>query len=159
MQTASRKIAFGLLAAFALLATGTGCGSSNNKGKITGKWKITGGTDMKPDDMKMMEAFKLVPYMEFKDDGTVSFGVDTTDPDMKKLMEKGGEKTAFSFKYKLGSGDDVELYDLPKDLQDKKGGGSPWGKKDRAKCSVKIEGDNMTIIDDEKKDLKLTKMK
>jgi hypothetical protein len=160
MPTVSRKIAFVLLASVALMVTVSGCGSSNNKGKIAGKWKITGGTDMKADEMKMMEALKTYPYMEFKDDGTVTFGVEFGDPDMKKLIEQSGkgDKMNFSFKYKLGSGDEVEFYDVPKDLQDKDKKGGPF-KKDRAKAMIKIDGDNMTMTDEDKKEVKLTKMK
>jgi hypothetical protein len=151
-----RTVAFVLFAGLVLAATG--CGASNNKGKIAGKWQITGGTDMKAEDIKMMEALKFTPYIEFREDGTGAFGVTSADPEMLKMLEQGGEKTAFPFKYKLNSGDEVELFDLPKELAEKKGG-SPFGKKDRAKSNVKITGDNMTIVDDDKKELKLTKMK
>jgi hypothetical protein len=130
-----------------------------NKTKIVGKWKITGGTDLKADDLKMMETLKVFPYIEFKDDGTVTFGVEFGDAEMKKLIEQSGkgDKMNFSFKYKLGSGDEVEFSDVPKELQDKKGGG-PFGGKDKAKATVKIDGDKMTMTDEDKKEVKLTRL-
>ena len=145
MFAVSRKCAFVLLAAFALAATG--CGSSNNKGKIVGKWQITGGPGMKGEEMKMMEMMKVTPYLEFKDDGTAAFGINA-DGMFKKLLEEKGDALNVSFKYKLLNGDGVELYDLPKEMQDKKGGGL-FGKKDRARANVKIDGDAMSVTDDE----------
>lgn len=159
MLSVSRKFAFVLLAAVAIFATG--CGSSNNKGKIVGKWKITGGGGIKEDEVKMMEAFGVSMFLEFKDDGSVTMGAHSSNPEFQKALESGKEKTSFSFKYKLGSGDTVELYDLPKEMQDKKGG-NPFGSKDKAKALVKIDGDNMTISDDDTlkaNPLKLSKMK
>jgi len=160
MRSASRKVAFVLLAVLAVVATG--CGSSNNKGKIAGKWKITGGGGIKEDELKMMDAFGINVFMEFRDDGTGNFGMQASNAEFQKALEQKGEKTSFSFKYKLGSGDVVEFYDLPKDAGDKKAGGSPFGGKDKEKANIKIDGDNMTISDDDKlktDPLKLTKMK
>ena len=156
------KFSLRLIASVALLVSVgliSGCGSSNNKGKIVGKWKISGGAGIKEEELKMMEAFKVTLVMEFKEDGTVRMGLEAP-PEMQKMLEKGDGKSSASFKYKLLSGDTVEFYDIPKDMQDKEGGGL-FGKKDRGKATVKIEGDNMTITDDETKDkpLKLTKMK
>jgi hypothetical protein len=127
----------------------------NNKSKIVGKWKITGGTDIKADDLKAMEMFKAFVFMEFRADGSARLGVEFGDPDFKKLVEKGGaDKTSFNFKYKLGPGDNIEIYDLPKELTAK---GGPFNK-DRAKCIVKIDGDKMVITDEDKKTLELKKL-
>ena len=159
MLSVSRKIAFVLLAALAIVATG--CGSSNNKGKIVGKWKMTGGAGMKEDDLKMMEAFGVAMVVEFRDDGTVTLGAQANNPELQKALDSK-EKSSFTFKYKLHSGDVVEFYDLPKEMQESKKGGSPFGSKDRGKVNVKIEGDNMTWSDDDKlktEPMKFTKMK
>jgi hypothetical protein len=157
MLSASRKVAFILLAALAIVATG--CGSSNNKGKIVGKWKITGGGGIKEDQAKMMEALGVAAYIEFREDGTAAFGMQANNPEFQKALDSK-EKTSASFKYKLLSGDVVEFYDLPKDSGEKSN--NPFGSKDREKATIKIDGDNMTISDDDKlkaDPLKLTKMK
>jgi hypothetical protein len=112
---------------------------------------------MKADDLKMVETLKIYPFMEFKEDGTGSVGADSTDEDMKKLLLKSPEKTVFPFKYKLNFGDEVELYDLPKELQYKTGR-RPFGQKDRARLQVKIDGENMTATDEDTKEIKATKM-
>lgn len=161
MLIASRKYAFVLLAGLAFVAAGCG---SNNKGKIVGKWKITGGGGIKDEELKMMETFGVNMILDFRDDGTIAMAVQSNNPDFQKAMEASKDKTSFTFKYRLGSGDVVELYDLPKELQekDKKGGPGLFGSKDRAKAIIKIEGDNMTISDDDtlkSNPLKLTKMK
>lgn len=163
MVAVSRKCAFALLAGFALIATGCG-GASNNAGKIVGKWQITGGPGMKGDEMKMMEMMKITPYFEFKADGTAGFGISAADAMFKKMIEeKAGGVTNVTFKYKLLSGDGVELYDLPKELTEKKGGGGGmFGKKDRARANVKIDGDSMSISDDDElktSPMTLTRMK
>jgi|GEM_PF-6187028 len=134
-------------------------GSSNNEGKIVGKWKIISGPGM---DAKQMESLGMSMIMEFKDDGTVAMFPQFSDPKMQKMVEASGEKTSFSWKYKLGSGDAVEFYDFPKELKGKKGGDGPFGSKERAKGNIKIDGDNMTINDEETMKttpLKLTKVK
>jgi hypothetical protein len=125
---------------------------SNNKDKIVGKWKLTGGTDL-----EALETFKAVVFLEFADDGTASLGVEVGDPEFKKLLEKSDQKTTFGFKYKLGAGDDLELYDLPKDLQEKQEKVGSCAK-DRRKCVVKIDGDKMTLTDDQKKTIELKKL-
>ena len=158
MMSVSRKVAFVVLAAFALVATGCG---SNNKGKIVGKWKMVGGGGMKADDAKMMEMLGIYVYFDFKDDGTLQFGAGANDPKMNDMLKDKGETKVASMKYKLLSGDAVEIYDIPKDMQDKEGGG-PFGKKDRARGNIKIDGDNMTISDDDKlktDPVKLTRVK
>lgn len=159
MLSASRNVALVLLAALALVAVG--CGGSNNKGKIVGKWKITGGGGLKEEELKFMDALGVYAYFEFKDDGTLSFGAGANDPKMNEKLAKNSEMKSASCKYKLLKGDAVEIYDIPKEMQEKEGGG-PFGKKDRARGNIKIEGDGMTISDDDKlktDPLRLTKVK
>lgn len=155
MTFASRGFAFVVLAALSL--TAIGCGS-NNKGKIVGKWQISDfGGDKAEDKLKDM-GDKIAIYMEFRADETGGFGIEVTDPMLKEVFAKSKEKTTFAFKYKLLNGDIVEVYDLPKEMQE----GGPFGKKDRGKMRVKIDGDNMTISDDEtlkNKPARLTRMK
>lgn len=147
MLTVSRTAA---LAVLAVLALGTaGCGS-NNKGKIEGKWKFTSfpeGADAKgKDGLDMLGKMGLYVYMDFKTDGTLELGLGGDKPeamDFFKMMAKG-QKTAWAGKYKLLSGDGVELYDMPADMQ----GGAPFGGKDRGRMKVKIDGDSMTATDD-----------
>jgi hypothetical protein len=156
MLTAFRKVALAVLAGGALVAAGCG---SNNKGKIEGKWKITGGTDMPPDQMKKLEDAKVFAYLEFNPDGSAGFSFESTDEALQKVIQAGaGGKTSFAFKYRLGAGDNVELTDVPKELQDKQGG-SPFGAGPLARFVVKIDGQNMTFIGDDKKSFQLVRTK
>jgi len=158
MPLAPRKLAFLVLAGLALAAAGC---SSNNKGKIEGKWKFVSAPALDA-TIKELEPAKAYLYMEFKPDGTMSMGAESSDPQFNEIMQKmastKGEKTVVSWKYKLLSGDGVEFYDLPKELQEK--GGGVFGKnKDKARTSVKINGDDMTMTDDDGKTGKLTRVK
>src|SRR5207248_6894950 len=96
---------------------------------------------------KQMEEMQAYMYMEFKPDGTLTMGADFADPQMKELVEKmaasSGQKISYSWKYKLLSGDGVEFYDMPKELQQK--GGGVFGKGESSKVKVTIDGDNMTV--------------
>ena len=143
-----------LVACLGLVA---GCGS-NNKGKIEGKWKVNSMPGMEEKELKMMETMKAYGFMEFTPDGAMRIGVESADPQVQMLLAGAGDKTVLSCKYKLGSGDSVEFYDLPKEMQEK--GGGLFGKnKDRAKTSVKISGDNMTLTDPDGKTGTLTRVK
>jgi hypothetical protein len=136
-----------------------GCGS-NNKGKIEGKWKIVSATGQEQ-EMKQLAEMNGYMYMEFKADGVLAIGFEMTDPAMKKMIEAAAPgKTSFALKYRLLSGDDVEFYDMPKEMQDQKGGGGLFGGgKDKAKTKIKIDGDNMTMTDSDGKSGTLTRVK
>ncbi|MBP3953876.1 hypothetical protein J8F10_00990 [Gemmata sp. G18] len=149
MVLASRKLALVLLAGFVLLATGCG---SNNKGKIEGKWKITGFPEKttastKADMTKMSEAGMYI-YLEFKADGGLAFGLGTDKPELLQLLKASApnQKITWDAKYKLSSGDGVEISDMPKDMQ---AGGGLFGQKDRARVKVKITGDQMALTDEQ----------
>ncbi|MFO0824103.1 MAG: hypothetical protein U0792_13485 [Gemmataceae bacterium] len=154
----TRQFAIVILAGLTLVAAGCG---SNNAGKIEGKWKIVSAPGLE-DTNKQLEQVKAYLYMEFRPDGTMSMGADFEDPAMKEIVEKfaakSGEKTSFSWKYKLLTGDNVEFYDLPKELQEK-GTGGLFGGKDKARTSVKIDGDNMTMTDSDGKTGKFVRIK
>jgi hypothetical protein len=126
----------------------TGCGS-NNKGKIVGKWKVVSATGESDNSFKQMEQMKISLFFDFKDDNSVSMSVESTEERPKGAKQEVNSLFSFNFKYKLLSGDMVEFYDLPKDLQQKGGGGLfGSGTKDRGREKIKISGDNMTIIED-----------
>jgi len=143
MTPALRKVLY--LAVCALALTATAC-SSNNKGKIEGKWKFVSGPGI-DQQAKTLESAKAYLFFDFRPDGTVAIGVESSDPAMQKLLVGGTEKTTMSCKYKLLSGDGVEFYDMPKEMQDGKGGGMFGKNKERARTSAKIDGDNMTLTD------------
>jgi len=148
MLIASRKYAFILLAGLAFLAVGC---SSNNKGKIEGKWKITALPEKGSgkNDMAEMTKVGIYVYMEFKPDGGLVFGVSSDKPEVLDFMKAAGAKQKFTWdaKYKLLPGDAVEIYDLPKDLQSGETG--LFSKKDRAKVMIKITGTEMKMTDDD----------
>jgi hypothetical protein len=129
---------------------------SDNKGKILGKWKILEAPGFDADLAKALEAQKIYAYIEFTAKGACTIGVTSDDPDVKKTINAAGEKTAIGCKYKLLAGDGLEMYDLPKELAD----ANPFGGKgDRAKTKVKIDGDKMTMTDDDGKTGKLVRIK
>jgi hypothetical protein len=145
MIAAPRK--FALVALFAL-ALAAGCGS-NNKGKIEGKWKIVSLPEKVQNgknEMAEMAKMGVYVYMEFRADGTMAFGVGADKQEMLDMVKMAApnQKITWDGKYKLLSGDSVELYDLPKDFQ---GGGGLFGKDDRARVKVLIKGDEMRMTD------------
>lgn len=149
MPTASRTLA--LVALFGLALAAAGCGS-NNKGKIEGRWKIVSlpeKVQKGKNDMAEMAKMGLYVYMEFRPDGTATFGVGADKQEMMDLIKMAApnQKVTWDAKYKLRSGDGVELYDLPKDIQS--GGGGLFGNKDRARVKVKINGNEMKMTDED----------
>jgi hypothetical protein len=159
MTPGFRKLAFVLFAGLALVVAGCG---SNNKGKIEGRWKVTTfpeKTDAKTkNEMDQLGKMGLYLFLEFKSDGTMSVGLGADKKEVLDVIKAMApqQKTTWDMKYKLLSGDGVEVYDMPADLQS--GGGGLFGKKDRARVSIKINGDDMTLVDDEGT-TKLTKVK
>ncbi|QJW99651.1 hypothetical protein [Frigoriglobus tundricola] len=128
-----------------------GC-ESNNKGKIEGKWKMVSLPEKVTKDkggIDDLAKLGMYVYWEFKPDGVLTFGVGADRPETLELVKKGApnQKFVWDAKYKLLSGDLVELYDIPKDMQ-QSGGGGMFGSKDRGRAKVKITGDDMTMTDD-----------
>jgi len=161
MRPFVRPLALFVVGAVALLCTA--CGSSNNKGKIVGKWKIN---ELPHKDNEAKEDFEglsklgIYVYFDFRADNTLEMGVGADKPEtleFVKAMSKG-QALQWTAKYKLLSGDGVEFYDLPKEMQEK--GGGIFGKnKDRARTNVKIDGDRMTMTDDDGKTGQLSRVK
>ena len=139
------------LAALALAAALlVGC-ESNNKGKIEGKWKVVSGTGSSSGEYEKNAKEGVFLYFEFRPDGTFALGQWIEMGEEKK----GIGKEVLTAKYKLKSGDTVELTNLPKELQGK--GGSPFGNRDRARMKITISGNDMTASDDSGT-MKLTKI-
>jgi hypothetical protein len=158
MRLSARPLVMIAVCGLAMLCTA--CGASNNKGKIEGKWKMVSGPGF-DEQAKMFEMLKAYFYFDFKPEGTLALGLEMSDPEMKKMFEGkvGAEKTSFTCKYKLLKGDAIEIYDLPKEMQ-KEGGGGLFGRnKDKARTNVKINGDNMTMTDEDGKSFQLSRVK
>jgi hypothetical protein len=152
-----------LIAVCGLAALSTACGSKN-KGKIEGKWKLTEAPTGKADDaenFKQMAQQGLYMYFDFKGDNTLTIGLHSDNEEMIKMMKSfaPNQQLAWTVKYKLLSGESVEFYDLPKELQEKGGGGLFGTNKDKARTKVHIDGDNMTMTDSDGKSGKLVRIK
>lgn len=117
MTAVSRPLALALLAGLALIATGC---SSNNKGKIEGKWKVTSGSGAVegagPD---------AGTFFEFTADG--QFRIYASAGPVQMDAAKG--------KYSLGSGDTVNLTDLSPAIDGKT----------KSREKITINGDTMTV--------------
>ena len=142
MQFVSRKFALVVLAVLALGASGCG---SNNKGKIEGKWRIVSTPGEK--SVELGEG-PIYMYYEFLPDGTTNLGIAATDAKEAPVVLTSG-------KYKLLTGDDVEFSGMSEEGA-KKGG--LFGKGNKGRLRVKIDGDNMTITGSDGT-MKLTRVK
>jgi len=152
MHLTARSLLLFVVGGIALICTACG---SNNQGKIVGKWKIVSATGEGDAGFKQWEKAKVALVFEFKEDNTASMNIESTEE-----KPRGGKQEStpvFTFKYKLMNGDIVELYDLPKEMQGK-GGGGLFGSKEKAREKIKISGDNMTIFED-KTTMNLVRMK
>jgi hypothetical protein len=156
MHLTARSLLLFIVGGAALFCTACG---SNNQGKIVGKWKMLSMPGMDAAQTKEMDKLNVYAFFEFKDDGSMTVGAESSDKDMQALLLKQGVAKTLSCKYKLRSGDVVEFYDLPKEMQEKNGGGLFGSNKDRAKTRVKISGDNMTWTDDDGKSGNLVRLK
>jgi len=139
MTRITRPLVLSLLFGATLFAAG--CGKSSNEGKIVGKWKLLSAPGLDESQMKMAEALGMSFVFDFKPDGTLVAGLEAKDAELAKMIEKGGEKTSQTGKYKLLSGDDVEF----SGMGGGKGGGGLFGKTETSRLKIKIDGDNMTM--------------
>ncbi|AMV28057.1 hypothetical protein VT84_26870 [Gemmata sp. SH-PL17] len=149
MVSVSRTIGFVLLVGCTMFTTG--CGSSN-KGKIEGKWKVTAFPEKtsgkNKQDMDEIAKAGMYIYLEFKADGGLTVGLGADKPEMLAIVKAASpnQKITWDAKYKLLSGDGVEVTDMPKDMQS---GGGLFGQKDKARVKVNITGDQMSLTDNE----------
>jgi hypothetical protein len=138
-----------------------GC-SSHNQGIIEGKWKVVAlpeGTDAESKtQIEELEKRGFYVYLEFKNDGVLLFGLGADTPERLAFFKAVApdQKIDWEMKYRLLSGEGVEVYDQPGDARAV--GGSLFGTKERGRVTVKITGDDMTLVADTGT-LKLTKMK
>jgi hypothetical protein len=138
-----RRVAFLVLAGFALVAAG--CNS--NKDKIVGKWKIESGPGM---EMLSLFEGKAFMYMEFSKDGTVRMGLEATDPAMKEKLTKA--EAPPPAKYTV-NGDTLEVQP-PDNAKD-----SPFSKKGDNTAKIKFEGNDKLTLSGKDGEIKLTRMK
>jgi hypothetical protein len=138
-----------------------GC-KSNNEGKIVGKWKLTAATDMASKQFNQLEMVNVYVFIEFRSDHTVTIGAESSDPNVQRNKALMGKLESLSktCKYRLRSGDVVEFYDMPKDMQNKADGTGLFGaNKDRARTRAKINGDSMNWNDDDNKNFNFVRIK
>lgn len=154
MRSALRTLAVPALAVCTLVLAGCGAGESNNKDKIIGKWKMDNMPGLSADDAKMAKEKGMYFYFDFKADGAMVMGIDSTQAEVATKLKESGQKTTFPGKYKLLAGDKVEVYDMEGEE-----GKKLFGGKDKAQTEIKITGDNMTIKDPDGTSMNLIKMK
>lgn len=135
MSPVSRRIAFGL---FATALVAAGC-SSNNTGKIVGKWKAS------------IAELGLHAPPNVQGYGVLEFTADNKYILTAHIDQGGGmqTRTAQTATYKLGWGDTVNLTDISPPLPDKK---------TRSRETIKIDGDRMTVTMKEGKTATFTRM-
>jgi hypothetical protein len=149
MTPGFRTLAFVLFAGSVLLATGC----NTNARKLVGKWKMTSVGNEKEKDVGLGAGITF--YIEFKSDGTGAASVEATDPKVQELVKMLNEK-APSFSWTV-TGDALELTNTSKDAKAE----GPFGKKEKAKLTIKFEGDNVTLTPEDKneKSVTLTRVK
>jgi len=111
VSSPDRRVAVALAAGLALFALG--CGASNNRGRIEGKWKCVAADDPAL-DAQMRDAILV-----FGDDGRVLFerpGVVQPPPATTE-----GPQPLPNWRYKLLAGDAADFYDLPADAAPRAG--------------------------------------
>ena len=144
MILARRKVALLVLSGLALAAAG--CGKSNNEGKIAGKWKLVSAPGIDEKEIKLLDGFGMAMVFDFRADGSVTAGMEATDPALRAEVEKAaqakGEQISTSGRYKLLSGDDVEF----SGFTGGKAGGGLFGKGEKGRAKVQIQGDDMTLV-------------
>jgi len=161
MRYTSRPFALIAVCAIAMLCTACG---SKNKGKIEGKWKLIeapASNEKDSETFQEMSKSGLYMFFDFKADKSLTIGLHSDSEDMLKMVKAlaPNKKITWDAKYKLLSGEGVEFHDLPKDLQEQAGGGLFGRNKDRARTKIHIDGDNMTMTDDDGKSGKLVRIK
>src|SRR5262245_34515091 len=90
---------FAALALVACVGLVAGC-SSNNKGKIEGKWKLVSYPGME-DFEKISKETGLIMYFEFEPNGTFALGFDCENKFILDAIKAKTGGTRFTGKYKL----------------------------------------------------------
>jgi hypothetical protein len=144
MQRLSRLLAFVAVLGLALFASGCGV-PSNNKGKIEGKWKVVSFPDKLSAEDKagfdQMAQEGVYFFMEFTSEGVVTVGFDGPQKLLDSMKAFTHDKQiTWEAKYKLRAGDEVEFYDLPKEMQ---ANGGLLG----SKATIQIQGTEMKMTD------------
>lgn|GEM_PF-2099390 len=133
------RMRFLVLSLFALSAlTLTSC-SSNNDGKIVGRWKIVESSNM-TEEVETLNKAKIYKYFEFTADGKVTTGAASDDFQLFNKLAEGLKPVVG--KYSLGSGNTVTLSDFTKP-----DGTVAVEGVNKAKPEIIIVGDSMTIRD------------
>jgi hypothetical protein len=96
-----------LVAGLTVLALTSGCGASNCKGVIEGKWKFVGEH---ANDPKLRDA-----SLFFDGSGVATLEQPGTGVIRPEVVQQTG------WHYKLSAGDTVDFYDLPSDANDRLG--------------------------------------
>lgn len=151
----TRPLAFLTACTLALLCTACG---SNNKGKIEGKWKfvsLPSQDEKSKQDLEQLTQLGVYLYLDFKPDGMMTMALGADNPQVLDRMKMGvpNQKISWDARYKLLSGDKVELYDV-KDEELRKA-----FKGEKARSDFMIAGDDMTIKDPDGAIVKLTRLK
>lgn len=139
MFFADRLVAVTLFAGLVLLAIG--CGGSNNKGKIEGRWRFASTAEPALRDALLV----------FGDDGTITL----TRPDTPKPVV---------WRYKLLASNAADFYDLPPDLPTQFGL-SPGSSALRVTIGITVvpgewfEDREMTLTDPTGRVLRLTRLR
>jgi hypothetical protein len=135
----------------------TAC-SSNNKGKIEGKWKLVSTSSSSKDaaekDKEALQKMGIFLYFEFQPGGVLGFGLDSEKPETIDALKalSPNQKTSFSGKYVLGSGNRVTIEVTDPDAK-------KVMKSDKGQSEVTIDGDDMTMKDPDGTIMKLVRLK
>ncbi len=110
------------------------------------------------EQMRILEEVGLYFYIEFKPKDTLDLGMGSDKPEVlnaiRSIQALGGPVN-WTARYQLQWGDGVEFFYLPQAVQNQ----GLFGKKERARTKIRIEGDNLLLTNDEGKCSKFTRLK
>ena len=111
------------------------------------------------EQMRTLEEVGVYFYIEFKPKDTLNLGMGSDRPEIhnvfRNLQAFGGRVASWTARYQLQWGDGVEFFYLPQGVQNQ----GLFGKKERARTQIRIEGDNLLLTNDEGKISKFTRLK
>jgi hypothetical protein len=126
---------------------------SNNTKAIKGKWKVDTLPGLGEAEQKVFKDLSVTLYFDFAADGTFAMGFESPNQMFIEALKQKFGSTRFLAKYRLLSGDDIELYDF------QSGPLSEAFKSNKARSACKIDGEKMTMTDPDGKTGTLTRMK